>query len=255
MSNIQNTLDSLQPYVIGIRFIKASPVVDVVLTEGWTMLEDVNIQKVKGDDGMNYYMIFSDKPGIGLDELLAYVERTVKANLDREKKHELLKAKVNELKEIFKRNSLPKLKLLKFNFGEEDLLDDTDDLDDDLEVEKPRIAYDHMEPPLKKVLIDEPEEEEIINNTANPETYLDENQQPIELTEEDREILAEEARAERNLKAIEAKKVNQKINPNAKKVELPPKRKFEMANEGDYESDCDCGPNDACQKCIDKKDY
>lgn len=250
MSNIQKTLDSLQPYVIGIRFIKSSPVVDVVLTEGWTVIEDPNIQKVKGDDGMNYHMIFSDKPGIGLDELLEYVERTVKANLDREKKHDLLKTKVNELKEIFKKNNLTKLQRLRFNFGEEDLMPSISDIDDfDLE-EKP--ATKKPQP----VYVEEPEIEDVVETPQQPVAYLDENNQPIELTEDELELLEEERRAERNRKITANKKQTATVNPNAKKVELPPKRKIEMAvADRDYESDCECGPMEACEKCIDKKDY
>lgn len=251
MSKIQETLDSLQPYVIGIRYLKGVPVVDIVLTEGWTVPEDTHIKRVKGDETMNYHMIFSDEPGIGLDELLAYVDKTIKSNLDREKKHDLLRAKVNELKEIFKKNTLIKLQKLKFSFGEEDLMPSISDIDDDLEVE-------HEKPISrpKQIQVDEPYEEDIIDepSVSQPQTYLDENKQPIQLTDEDREILAEEARAERNIRAMEAKK----RNPLGKKVELPPKRKPEMvANEREYHSDtdCDCGPNDACDKCIDSKGY
>jgi hypothetical protein len=56
-----------------------------VFKEGWTVIEDANIKKVKGDDGLNYYMIFSEIKGIGLDELLNYVGKVIKANLEREK--------------------------------------------------------------------------------------------------------------------------------------------------------------------------
>jgi hypothetical protein len=247
MSNIQKALDSLQPYVIGIRFIKSSPVVDVVLNEGWTILEDPNIQKVKGDEGMNYHMIFSDKPGIGLDELLVYVEKTIKANLDREKKHDLLRSKVNELKEIFKKNTLFKLQRLKFSFGDEDLMPTIADIDDDeFEIEKPNLT-------VKSTPIIEISDEEDIEETP-PITYLDENKQPIELSEEDKEILAEEARAERNRKAIGARKQNAPANNVSKKIELPPKRKM-VAADNEYGTDCECGPAEACEKCIDSKGY
>jgi hypothetical protein len=161
---------------------------------------------------------------------------------------------VNELKEVFKKNSLAKLTRLKFTFGEEDMVPNISDLDiDDEPIPAPA-------PPeaKKSVVVEEPEEEDIdepVNNTPiAPVTYLDENKKPIELTDEDREILAEEARAERNRKAIEAKKKSTELKPIAKKVELPPKRKIEMAiAERDYESDCECGPDEACEKCIDKK--
>jgi len=250
MSNMQNTLDSLQPYVISIRYLKGVPLVDVVLNDGWTVIDDPLIKRVKGDEALNYFMIFSEEPGVGLDDLLAYVDKIIKANLDREKKHELLKAKVNELKEVFKRNSLTKLHLLKFTFGEDEEFD-TNISDVDLTETVVESA------PVQKVEI--PIEEDVEETSAiptnQPITYLDENKQPIALTEEDKEILAEEARAERNRKAIEAKKRNAEGKPPLNKVELPPKRKTEMVAQPQYNTDCDCGPNDACDKCIDSKGY
>jgi hypothetical protein len=83
--NIQDTLDKLQPYVIGIRYLDGTPLVDAVFKEGWTVIEDANIKKVKGDDGLNYYMILV-KSKVSLDELLNYVGKVIKANLEREKK-------------------------------------------------------------------------------------------------------------------------------------------------------------------------
>ena len=66
-------------------------------------------------------------------------------------------------------------------------------------------------------------------------------------------MLEEEARAEKN-RQILANKKTKSLNNIVKKVELPPKRKIEMAiADSDYDSDCDCGENDACDKCIDKK--
>jgi hypothetical protein len=194
-------------------------------------------------------MIFSEAEGVGLDELLAYVDRTIKLNQEREKKHDLLREKVNELKEIFKKNSLKKLTTLKFSFTEEDLMPKLDDfdLDDDDEVDAPVWSA----PTINEVV-----EEETINESPsiNNAAYLDENGNPIEMTEEELEMLEEEARAERNRKALGRK--NNPISNMAKKVELPPKRKIEMAMaDSDYESDCECGPEEACEKCIDKKGF
>ena len=249
MSNIQKTMDSLQPYVIGIRYLEGTPLVDVVFKDGWSVPDEPNIKKVKGNEEMNYHMIFSETKNVGLDELLTYVERTIKLNQEREKKHELLRQKVNELKEIFKKNSLARLTRLNFVFGDEELVPNLNDfdIDDDLEVPplidiKPSIQ---IENPLEEYI-----EEQPIKNAG----YLDENGNKIELTEEDKEMLEEEARAERN-REILANKKNKPANNMAKKVELPPKRKIEMAiADRDYDSDCDCEPNEACDKCIDKKD-
>lgn len=249
MSNIQKTLDSLQPYVIGIRYVEGTAVVDAMFKEGWTVPEDPSIKKIKGNDELNYFMVFSETKGVGIDELLAYVDKTIKLNLEREKKHDLLRVKVNELKEVFKKNSLAKLQRLKFTFSEEDLVPKLDDFDIDDELDEL--------PTIKPAPIEEPEIEDVEETHVNPsvQSYLDENGNPIELTEEEKEILEEEARGARNLKAMGTKKPAP-MNNMSKKVELPPKRKIEMAmTERDYETDCDCGPNEACNKCMDKKDY
>lgn len=268
MSSIQTKLESLQPYIHSIRFLQGLPVIDMILADGWTVLEDPNITRVKGEEGLNYHMLFSDKPGIDLDALLLHVEKIVKTNLDREKKHDLLRSKVNELKEIFKKNSLTKLQGLKFSFGEEDLMPSISDIDDDLDIdEKPPIQQSIIKRPLLVAESEEPEEEDVVvvvddykasqvQQTSQPITYLDENKQPIALTEDEIELIEEEKRAERNRQIMANKKQTSPVKPNAKKVELPPRRKIEMAvNDRDYETDCDCGPNDACEKCIDKKDY
>ena len=252
--NIQKTLDALQPYVIGIRYLEGTPLVDVIFKEGWKVPEDAKIKIVKGNDEMNYYMLFSEITGIGLDELLIFVEKTIKLNLEREKKQELLRFKVNELKEVFKKNSLTKLQNLKFTFSDDDLVPKLNDFDDDL-LDEP-IQLPKEEPQQSSTITIEPEIQE---ESIKPISYLDENQKPVELTDEDREILEEEARAERNRKMIEAQKDKKnKGNNMSKKVELPPKRKIEMAVadvDRDYEPECDCGPNNACPKCIDSKGY
>lgn len=245
MSNIQNTLESLQPYVIGIRYLKGIALVDVVLTEGWTLPEDSKITRTKGDESMNYHMIHSESPGVGLDELLEYVDKTIKLNLDREKKHELLKLKVNQLKEVFKKTPLSKLERLKFTFGEEDFMTTMEDIDEEPEVIKKPIPS-----PVESI---EYVEEEVTNKSNSTTTeFIDEDGQPIKMTEEEKELAEEEARAERNLRVIESMKQNQKSPNNAKKVELPPKRKPALAN---YGSDCECSDNEACDKCIDSKDF
>lgn len=247
MANIQKTLDSLQPYVIGIRYVEGTALVDAVFKEGWTIPEDKNIKRIKGNEEMNYVMIFSEVKGVGLDDLLGYVEKTIKLNQEREKKHELLKSKVNELKEIFKKYNLNKLSTLKFSFAEEDLVPNLNDFDVD-------IDEDEMPPLEPSQQIEEVIEEEIIEEThVNSAPYLDEKGNPIELTEEEKEMLEEEARAERNRKLIANKKNNPIVNA-MKNVELPPKKKM-VLNERDYDTDCDCGPNEACEKCIDSKDF
>lgn len=227
MSSIQKTLDSLQPYVIGIRYLEGLPLVDTVFKEGWTVPDDPKITKVKGDEGMNYYMIYSENKGVGIDDLLAFVDKTIKLNQEREKKHELLRLKVEELKRIFKETPLTKLSRLKFTFTEEDIVPPISDFDLNIEDEPqnpievtPETTDVYQEPVIYTAeMIDamEAEQESMSQQPLVPQ-FLDENGNPIEYTEEELEMIEEEARAERNRQMFKNKK-----NGMASKVELPPR--------------------------------
>jgi hypothetical protein len=230
MSNIQKTLDSLQPYVIGIRYLEGTPLVDAVFKEGWTVPEDPKVKKVKGNDEMNYFMLFSEFEGIGLDELLAYVKKTIDINIEREKKHELLREKVNELKEVFKKNSLDKLKRLKFSFIEEDLVPKLDDFDIDDDYEETfeeEVVEEQVVPNLYPENIEEyatsGEDKFETEIDAQQHTFLDENGNPIELSEEELEIIEEEERARKNMEYLKGKKQTDKVKNVSSKVELPPR--------------------------------
>lgn len=224
MANIQKTLDALQPYVIGIRYLEGTPIIDAVFKDGWTLPDNKSIKKMKGNDEMNYFMIFSDEPSVGIDDLLEYVELVIKLNQEREKKHELLREKIAQLKEVFKTNSLNRLKNLRFSFNEED---EFETKLDDIDLKETEKTY---------------EENEVIEEEIKPQIT-------DEMSDEEKEMLEEEARAERNRQILK--------NKNSKpKVELPPKKKVEFASEvSNYDSECDCGPDEACGKCIDKKDF
>ena len=227
MSNIQKTLDALQPYVVGIRYVEGVPVIDAVFKEGWTVQSDQTIKTIKGDESLNYFMVYSDMPNIGVDELLGFVGKTIKMNQEREKKHELLRLKVEELKTIFKQNSLEKLTRLKFLFADEELVPKLNDFD--LNIDDEIIEKEIVTPQLQNdvIIVTDPDsfngyshyDSKDEMNTLNNIAYVDENGNPIEYSEEDLEILEEEARAERNRKYLE----NKKPKSNRGKIELPPK--------------------------------
>lgn len=240
MSNIQKTLDSLQPYVIGIRYVEGTALVDAVFKEGWTVIDDPNIKKIKGNEEVNYFMFYSESSNIGIDELLNHVDKIIKANQEREKKHDLLRLKVDELKELFKKNSLSKLTKLRFVIGEEDFLPKLNEFEVD------ELLNDTSETIPETFTKEEP--------TPQNVAYLNEEGNPIELTEEEKEILEEEARAEKNRKALASKK-NTATSKMANKIDLPPKKKIEMviSDDDNYGYECNCGDDEACSKCIDKK--
>ena len=229
MSNLQKTLDALQPYVIGIRYLDGIPLIDCIFKEGWTLPESNLVTKVKGSEEMNYYMVYSEKDGIGLDELLEYASTVIKVNIEREKKHELLKERVNELKELFKKTSLLKLKNLKFVFTEDDLIPDIGDLN----LEETTNLEEKLEEPIE---VEKPSE------SAN---IFEEEQD-----DDDAELVAEESRAENFKKYQESIKKNKTINSIKNKVELPPKASIQEV----ISDKCDCNENEACNKCIETKD-
>ena len=45
---LQEMLDKLQPYLLGIRYLEGIPLLDVVLKEGWIIPDEKDINKIKG---------------------------------------------------------------------------------------------------------------------------------------------------------------------------------------------------------------
>jgi hypothetical protein len=244
----QEKTQELQPYLIGIRYLEKMVVVDVVFKEEWNIPEDQHVKKLKGDKDVNYYMIYSETEGVGLDELLAYVEKTITLNNEREEKHKLLVNTVNKLKELFKKNNLSKLRKLKFTFEDETMIPELSELDDTSSENKKEEA------PIIETPIAEPALAEISEVASQPTTYLDENKNPIPLTEEDKEIIEEERRAEVNRKLLAEKKKQTVVSKISGKVELPPKRTIQDAitNES-VNNACNCSEEEFCSKCMDSK--
>tara|TARA_B100001173_G_scaffold24848_1_gene19649 strand:+ start:322 stop:948 length:627 start_codon:yes stop_codon:yes gene_type:complete len=139
MSEIQNKLDSLQPYIVGIRYIQGLQVVDAVFKDGWTVPESDIIRKELVEEGKNYYMFYTEKEKVTFDDLLEYVEGIITINIEKENKEELFKIKVKELQEVFKKSSLKKLSTLKFNFSEVEKLPT---LDENIEIKLNEDAKD-----------------------------------------------------------------------------------------------------------------
>jgi hypothetical protein len=242
MANIQKTLDSLQPYVIGIRYSQGLPLVDTVFKEGWTLPESQTIKKAKGNDEMNYYMIYGETPSITIDNLLEYVGLVIKANQEKEKKQELLKIKFDEMKKLFKTLPLTKLQLLRFNF--EEVLDDEISINDvDIEINEDTQPEQEEEIIKPQIKIEQKQQiARLVDAEGNPEL----------ITEEDIEFEEEEARAARN------REILQKKSPSviSTKIELPPRRTQTISTEtiNNY-SECECSENEACEKCIDLKGF
>ena len=107
-----------------------------------------------------------------------------------------------------------------------------------LKKEQPRQQI--IQPPLQEII---PQPEVVIPEVID---------NPDNLSEDELEILMEEKRYEQYKKM---KENNLKKLPKAKvKVELPPKKTMMNIIGGEYDDElCECGPNEACDKCIDSK--
>lgn len=220
MSKIQERLNALRPYVIGIRYLQGIQLVDAVLKEGWTVPESQLIQKERVDGEDNYYMFFSDSEDIDIDDLLDYVQEIINLNIEREKKYELLKEKVAELQKIFKDCSLNKLQRLKFTFSEPDIvpaLIDMENIGDE-------SATDLIEKTAKEEKKPEPKKVE-------PETPK-----------------SEPTKSQKNGATKKAQTHND--------IELPPKgQKIELEEFIEPTNIvCKCGPEEICPICEEEKD-
>ena len=115
---VQEKLNSLRPYVTGLRFVKNLPVVDVILKEGWNIFESDSVTYKSSTNQPNYFMVFPKNPEDTIDSVISHVEYIIEVNIEKENKLALLKAKIEELKVLFTNKSLVELEKLKFSFQE-----------------------------------------------------------------------------------------------------------------------------------------
>lgn len=222
MSKIQQKLDSLQPFINGIRYIQGMQIVDAMFKEGWTVPNSDIIRKELVDKDQNYYMFFSENEGVTFDDLLDYVEGIIKINIERENKNILFKEKVKELQGIFKESSLSKLKTLSFNFSDDVISSSIMDMGIDDEIDTGINEEPIMEPVIEeKVDVAEVKVKSNLEVEANP-------------------VMME----------------SRTVNANGQNIELPPKKvvleDYSLPPESTM-GGCSCGENEACGKCLDYK--
>lgn len=218
MSKIQERLNALRPYVIGIRYLQGIQLVDAILKEGWTVPNSQLIQKEKVDGEENYYMFYSENDDIDIDDLLDYVQEIINLNIEREKKYELLKEKVVELQKIFKDNSYSKLQRLKFSFNEPDIVPSLIDMD----------------------RIDGESATDLIEQTTDTNVETEPTEPIVENTKP----------------AKPTKNTSKRNNSIPNDIELPPKgQKIELEEFIEPTNIvCKCGPDEICPICEEQKD-
>lgn len=115
--NINEKLNSLKPYVVGIRFLKGMSLVDCEFKDGWAVKGNELI-KFAQNESPNYYMFYSEDDNATIDNILDYVGMIIEFNEEQENKAYLFEEKCNELKILFDKNRLTDLRTLKFIMGE-----------------------------------------------------------------------------------------------------------------------------------------
>lgn len=237
MHSLQDRLNSLQPYITGIRYVEGLQLVDANFKEGWVFPESKLIRREKISD--NYYMFFSEDKTVTIDTLLDYIQTIITFNIEREVKYELLKVKVKELQELFKETPLTKLENLRFTFVSNELI-----------------------PPLSEM-----NDMDVLNEITTSETLTEADILGVsdDFNEDEDEYEREARLHEEAAFRAQQEKLTTKLNGSKGKtkmvnnIELPPKGNsievevYELPEEM-KEGECDCGPNEACPKCMDKKD-
>ena len=217
MKTINERLKGLQPYVAGIRFVKDLSVIDTFLKEGWTLPKSRTIGNEVASDKPNYYMLYPASEGIGLDEMLDYIENAIFLNEEREQKLELLKLKIKELQLLFRDKSLVECKTLEFNFKAKIINSDELSLTDI---------------PLSEEKVTPIEEEDVKENVE------DERREYPEVASDRSDI-------------DKWNSDNRNHTKGAQTIELPPKKeKIELETFEEPTIICNCVPNDVCPICV-----
>ena len=116
MNSLQDKLKNLRPYVVGIRFIKETPVVDVNIKDGWKLLSSDKILINKSEKIKNYYMFYSENETVDIDDILNFVEECINYNKEIEAKEVLYRTYLSTLKSLFENSTYEEFKTLEFKF-------------------------------------------------------------------------------------------------------------------------------------------
>ncbi len=135
---IQERINSLSPYVVGMSFRKGYVIVDTQFKEKWVVRNSENIKSENVGKGV--YRYFGSAELISVDDILDLIETIITHNLEREEKMDLLRYKAEELKILFAEKSLSELKRLTFSISEPDIVSE-------LNLEVPEITNDVVESP------------------------------------------------------------------------------------------------------------
>ena len=112
---LQDEILKISDYFQSIEYYGNALIVKVKFPNGWKVYpsEDNTVKPAKSDDGFIFYYGDSTN-GVTLEDIFALINDTVSTNKNVALKIDLLKSKIEELKELFTNTPLEQLYNLKF---------------------------------------------------------------------------------------------------------------------------------------------
>lgn len=116
--SLQDRMNGMKPYFRGIEMYNEALIVKVVFPNNWKAYDsqDGKIKVTPSDSNPNESYYYANSEDASYDDMFDLIEETIKANQDILLKLELLKKKIEELKEIFSSHSYDELCSLSFDF-------------------------------------------------------------------------------------------------------------------------------------------
>lgn len=116
MKTLQERMNDMKQYFRGIEMYNDALIVRVMLPPKWKAYNsnDGRIKATPSETVANEYFYYADSKDTSYEDIFDLIEETIKANNDIVLKLELLRNKVEELKEMFSSHSYDELTTLKF---------------------------------------------------------------------------------------------------------------------------------------------
>lgn len=111
-------MNDMKPYFRGIEMYNEALMVKVVYPPRWKAYPsaDERIKVTQGDNDKSLTYYYADSKDTTYEDMFDLIEETIRANNEIVLKLQLLKTKVEELKELFSQHPYDELKTIKFVF-------------------------------------------------------------------------------------------------------------------------------------------
>lgn len=118
-TSLQDRIRNLQPYFLGFEIKETLYIMRIALPSRWSAYNsEDNLIKVTKSDTNNEWFYYADINEVDLNDIFDLVEDTILTNESVTKKIELMRQRMEELKELFQSETLERLETLQFVFDD-----------------------------------------------------------------------------------------------------------------------------------------